>query len=171
MLGHIQDWQNRLLPAASDYLPTVLLSTCQSVKRAQSSQKARASDLCVCFWKVREVLLEAAVTAKLLSASKKSQWLARTLLTLSLPAKSYPFPSQELPGPHPSSLGSKIQLCPHTALSQLWVSEWVHHDGWEVTTPTDAKLVDLPKPLLWVQTWRAGSAAQVTTANPQQFPA
>lgn len=23
MLGHLQDWQNRLLPAASDYLPTV----------------------------------------------------------------------------------------------------------------------------------------------------
>lgn len=72
MLGPPQVWQNRLLPAASDYLPTVLLSTCQSVEKAQSLEKARASGVSVCFWMVGEVLLEVPVTASLLSASKKA---------------------------------------------------------------------------------------------------
>lgn len=39
------------------------------------------------------------------------------------------------------------------------------------TIPDDAKLVDTLKPLPWAETWCAGSAAQITTANPQQFPA
>lgn len=75
MLGHIQDWLNRLLPAASAYLPTVLLSACQSVEKAQSLQRDRASGLCVCFWKVGEIFLEVPVTASLLSASKKGSGL------------------------------------------------------------------------------------------------
>lgn len=39
------------------------------------------------------------------------------------------------------------------------------------TIPDDAKLADTLKPPLWAEAWRAGSAAQITTANPQQFPA
>lgn len=130
MLGHLQNWQNRLLPAASDYLPTVPVVYLPVLRRQSLCRKPE--HLMSVFpsfgrWE-RSSWKEQLLPHSLVPAKKaKRQWFARTLFMLSLPAKSYPFPSQELPGPHPSSLGSKIQLCPHTALSQLWVSAswWV----------------------------------------------
>lgn len=126
MLGHLQDWQNRLFPAASDSLPTVPLSTCQSVERAQSLQKARASDICVCFWKVGEVLLEVAVTAKLLSASKKGS---------GLPGLSWCFlcqPNLTLAGTTrtpPLILGQQNSALP-THCFEPAVSKWVSASWW-----------------------------------------
>lgn len=103
MLVPPQVWQNRLLPAASDYLPTVLLSTCQSVEKAQSLEKARASGVSVCFWMVGEVLLEAAVTASLLSASKKGSGLPELSWCFLCQPNPTPSPRRNYPDPtsHP----------------------------------------------------------------------
>lgn len=84
-----------------------------------------------CFWKAQEVLLEVAVTACIPSHQQRQwSWLARALFVLSFPAKSYLFPLQELPRPHPSSLGRKISALPPRCFEPA-LGEWVHHDWWD----------------------------------------